>query len=189
MKKWLARLFLAITGWKKQGPDLDLKRAVVIAAPHTSNWDFPYMLAYAAVYDIDVRWMGKHSLFRWPMGWFMHAVGGMPIVRHRSGNVVAGLVQAFSENENLMLLVPTEGTRVRVDYWKSGFYYIAKDAGVPIVPSILDWKTKTGGFGAPLLPSDDITKDMDYFRDVYAGKEGRFPELMGPIRLKDEPTQ
>ncbi len=110
----------------------------------------------------------------------------MPIVRHRSGNVVAGMVQAFSENEELLLLVPTEGTRARVDYWKSGFYHIARQANVPIVPSFLDWSTKSAGFGAPMPTSDDIGKDMDHFREYYANKQGKFPELMGPIRLRDE---
>lgn len=186
MKKWLARWFLRLTGWKMSGPRPDTERAVVIAAPHTSNWDFPYMLAFAAVYDMDVQWMAKHVLFYPPMGWVMRALGGTPIVRHRSGNVVAGMVQAFSENEELLLLVPTEGTRSRVDFWKSGFYHIAHQAGVPIVPSFLDWPTKTAGFGVPQMTSGDVGKDMDHFREYYANKMGRFPGLMGPIRLKDE---
>jgi 1-acyl-sn-glycerol-3-phosphate acyltransferase len=186
MKKWLATQFLKLTGWKKSGPRPDTDRAVVIAAPHTSNWDLLYMLAFAAVYDMDIRWMGKHVLFYPPMGWLMRAVGGMPVVRHRSGNVVAGLVQAFSENEKLLLMVPTEGTRARAEHWKSGFYHIANQADVAIVPSFLDWSTKSAGFGTPLKTTGDIGKDMDYFRNYYANVLGKFPELMAPIRLKDE---
>ena len=110
----------------------------------------------------------------------------MPVVRHRSGNVVAGLVQAFSDNEKLLLMVPTEGTRARAEYWKSGFYHIAHQADVAIVPSFLDWSTKSAGFGAPLKTTGDVGKDMDYFRNYYANALGKFPDLMSPIRLKDE---
>ena len=144
------------------------------------------MLAFAAVYDVDIHWMGKHSLFRPPVGWIMRAMGGMPIVRHRSGNVVAGMVQAFSENDELMLVVPVEGTRALSSHWKSGFYHIAHQAGVPILPSVLDWKTKTGGFAPPLEASGNVEKDMDILRGIYGDAEGRFPALQGPIRLQDE---
>lgn len=136
--------------------------------------------------EIKVTWMAKHSLFWPPLGWLMRALGGMPIVRHRTGNTVDAMVEAFRDRAQLILVVPTEGTRARVEYWKSGFYHIARRAGVPIVPSFLDFAQKRGGFGPAMTPCGDVKKDMDYFRDFYRDTQGRFPALFGPIRLREE---
>ncbi len=186
MKKWIARMFLRLTGWQVVGERPAHRRYVLIAAPHTSNWDFPYMLAFAAVFDIEVTWMAKHNLFYPPMGWVMRALGGMPIVRHKNLNVVGSTVEAFKQRSELVIVVPTEGTRRRAEFWKSGFYHIAAGAGVPIVPSFLDYGKKRGGFGPALHVTGDMAKDMAYFREFYKGVEGRFPEEFGPIRLREE---
>jgi 1-acyl-sn-glycerol-3-phosphate acyltransferase len=186
MKQRFARWLLHLTGWQLEGTRPAHDRYVLIAAPHTSNWDFPLMLAFAAAFDIKVTWMAKHSLFFPPMGWFMRAMGGMPIIRHRNNNVVDAMVETFRIVPHLVLVVPTEGTRERTEYWKSGFYHIARQAGVPIVPSFLDFGQKRGGFGPALEPSGDTGQDMQYFRDFYAGMEGKFPANVGPIRLKEE---
>lgn len=186
MKKTLARFMLRANGWRIEGSRPDLRRCVVIAAPHTSNWDFFLMLMFAAAFDMKVKWMGKHSLFRPPMGWIMQAFGGMPIFRHKSTNLVNSVVETFSELPDLMLVVPTEGTRGRAEYWKSGFYHIALKAGVPIVPSFLDFGEKRGGFGPAYRPTGNIPMDMQYFRDFYAGMRGKFPQNFGPIRLREE---
>lgn len=186
MKKRLASGLLRLLGWRLVGARPQLDRYVLIAAPHTSNWDFPLMLLFAAAFDIKITWMGKHSLFRPPMGAVMRALGGMPIERHKSKNVVDSIVEAFHSARELVLVVPTEGTRARVEYWKSGFYHIARQAGVPIVPSLLDFGKKQGGFGPPLELSGDIRQDMQFFRDFYAGAKGLYPERFGPIRLKEE---
>jgi 1-acyl-sn-glycerol-3-phosphate acyltransferase len=186
MKKRLARRFLHLLGWQLVGARPTHDKYVLIAAPHTSNWDLPLMLIFAAAFDIKVTWMAKHSLFRPPMGWIMRALGGMPIIRHASGNVVAAMVEAFETVPHLVLVVPTEGTRERTEYWKSGFYYIARQAAVPIVPSFLDFGTKRGGFGPALETSNDLATDMQYFRDFYQGMKGKFPAEFGPIRLTDE---
>lgn len=186
MKKWIARWFLRLGGWTIEGERPPHDRYVLIAAPHTSNWDLPYMLAFAAMFDINIHWLAKHSLFFPPAGWILRALGGIPVVRHKNSNVVADIVLTFDGKDELVLAVPTEGTRARVDYWKSGFYHIAKGANVPIVPSYLDYKTKTAGFGPALIPSDDIRADMDYLRGIYAEKKGKLPDLFGPIRLREE---
>ena len=128
MKQRLARGVLRAMGWRLQGARPQLDRYVLIAAPHTSNWDFPLMLLFAAAFDIRVKWMAKHSLFRPPMGWLMRALGGMPVVRHENRNLVETMVEAFAQTPALVLVVPTEGTRGRSDYWKSGFYHIARHA-------------------------------------------------------------
>ncbi len=186
MKQKLARWLLVTMGWRLEGTKPTNTHSVMIAAPHTSNWDFPLMLLFAAAFDIKVTWMAKHSLFRPPMGWFMRAMGGMPIERHSSNNVVDAMVESFAKMKELVLLVPTEGTRDRAEYWKSGFYHIARQANVPIIPSFLDFGQKRGGFGPAMVPTGDVSVDMQYFRDFYAGMLGKFPEMFGPIRLKDE---
>ena len=189
MKKRLALWLLRALGWRVGGTQPNLDRYVLIAAPHTSNWDFPLMLAFAAVYDMRISWMGKHSLFKPPWGFFMRALGGVPIKRDRNHNVVEAMVETFNQSKKLVLVVPTEGTRKRVDYWKSGFYHIAHQANVPIVPSFLDWGSKCGGFGPALIPTGDVVADMQYFRDFYAGMRGKFHDQFGPIVLREEAEQ
>ena len=186
MKQRFARWLLRMMGWKLEGARPEHKCYVLIAAPHTSNWDFPLMLVYAAAFDIKVTWMAKHSLFFPPVGWFMRAMGGMPIIRHENRNVVASMVDVFRDVPRLVLVVPTEGTREWVEYWKSGFYHIARQAGLPIVPSFLDYGRKCGGFGPAMRTTDNVVEDMQYFRDFYAGMQGKFPDKFGPIRLREE---
>jgi 1-acyl-sn-glycerol-3-phosphate acyltransferase len=183
---WIARGLLAITGWKPDGIRPDTPSCVLIAAPHTTNWDFPFLLIFAAYYQLQIRWMGKHSLFRPPMGWLMRALGGIPITRHRREHIVAAMARSFKEHEHLILVVPAEGTRSRADYWKSGFYHIAHTAGVPIVMSYLDYERKTGGFGAPVHLTGDVSKDMDQIRAFYLDKAGKHPTNFGPVRLREE---
>ena len=186
MRKLLARLFLRLTGWQGEGERPTASKYVLIAAPHTSNWDLPYLLAFAAIYDLRISWMGKHTLFRPPAGWILSRLGGIPIRRHERGNVVKRMVEAFQETEFLALVVPAEGTRGRVDRWKSGFYHVARMARVPVVLSYLDYSRKRGGFGPALLPSGDLVKDMDEIRAFYSDKIGKYPHLFGEIRLKEE---
>jgi 1-acyl-sn-glycerol-3-phosphate acyltransferase len=186
MKKFIAHWFLRLGGWTIEGERPEHERFVLIAAPHTSNWDFPYLLAFAAVFDIKIHWLGKHNLFFPPAGWILRLMGGIPVVRHTNSNVVADMIEAFNSKSNMTLVVPTEGTRALSSHWKSGFYHIATGAGVPIVPSYLDYGNKRGGFGPALIPSGDLSADMDYFREFYADKSGKFPDKFGPIRLREE---
>jgi 1-acyl-sn-glycerol-3-phosphate acyltransferase len=186
VKQWIARRLLRLFGWTIEGERPPLKKYVLIAAPHTSNWDFPLMLLFAASFDIKVAWMGKASLFYPPWGWVMSWLGGISIRRSRTNNVVQGMVGTFNNLSELVLVVPTEGTRDRVEYWKSGFYYIALGAGVPVVPSYLDFGKKRGGFGPALQLTGDISADMQYFRDFYAPMQGRYPDQFGPVRLREE---
>jgi 1-acyl-sn-glycerol-3-phosphate acyltransferase len=159
---------------------------VLIAAPHTTNWDFFYLLVFAAFYGVEIRWMGKHTLFRPPLGWLMRSLGGIPIVRHRSENMVAAMARSFEGRRELVLVVPAEGTRSRREYWKSGFYHIACQADVPIVMSYLDYTRRRGGFGAAFHPTGDVGEDMEHVRSFYAGKDGKHPERFSRIRLREE---
>ena len=174
VRRWISSRLLALAGWESDGVRPEADRFVLIAAPHTTNWDFPYLLLFAALYDIEIHWMGKASLFRPPFGRLMRALGGIPIERERRENVVAAMVDAFEDRERLALVVPAEGTRSHTDYWKSGFYHIARNAGVPIVMSYLDYASKQGGFGPAFHPTGDVRADMDHVRAFYAGKQGKY---------------
>lgn len=189
MARWLAHAFLWLTGWKPEGARPATPRYVLIAAPHTSNWDFPYTLALAAVFGIRIRWMGKHSLFRFPFGGLMRRLGGIPVRRDRHNNIVEQMARELREADELALIVPTEGTRRRVEHWKSGFYHIAVGANVPIVMGYLDFRRKRGGFGAAFQPTGDLRADMDAIRAFYADKSGRHPDNFGPVRLREEATE
>lgn len=178
-------MLLKLTGWKAEG-SLPGKKLILIAAPHTSNWDFVYMMIMAMYFDIKVSWMGKHTLFRFPYGWFMRWMGGIPVDRRANHNVVTATAEQFQKVDSLILGIPAEGTRKYVDYWKSGFYYIAKEANVPIVLGFLDFEKKIGGFGPAITPSDDLRADMDIIRAFYKDIKGKHPENFGRIRLRAE---
>lgn len=186
MKHFLASTFLKLAGWKKEGERPTAPKFVIIAAPHTSNWDLLYLLAFAVLFDLKISWIGKHTLFLGPMGPLMRWLGGIPVRRHLRENMVEQMARLFGERESMALIVPTEGTRGYVPYWKSGFYHIARMANVPIVMGFLDYKAKRGGFGAAFTPSGNLKADMDRIRAFYEGKVGKHPENYGPIRLKDE---
>jgi 1-acyl-sn-glycerol-3-phosphate acyltransferase len=189
LKQWIGKAFLRVAGWKTEGERPAAGRYVIIAAPHTSNWDMPFMLAMAFVYDIPVRWMGKHTLFKAPFASFFKRLGGIPIVRHRPGGVVGQMVEHFENNDSLALMVPAEGTRSHVDYWKSGFYHIARGADVPVILSYLDVSKKVGGVGPAIELTGDFGADMDKIREFYAGMQGFRPENIGVIRLREEDVE
>ncbi|MGH0037064.1 MAG: lysophospholipid acyltransferase family protein [Myxococcota bacterium] len=182
----LARAFLRGTGWETEGGRPLQDRFVLIAAPHTSNWDLAYLLAMASTFELRISWMGKSTLFRGPMGSVMRRLGGVPVERSRRTNMVDALADEFARRDQLALVVPAEGTRSYTAHWKSGFYHIARTANVPIVMGYLDYTRKRGGFGPALLPTGDIRADMDQIRDFYGDKQGKYPECFGEIRLKEE---
>ncbi len=186
IRRLLARIFLAATGWKPDGVRPEPRQYILIAAPHTTNWDFPYLLAFAEYFELQINWMGKHTLFVPPFGFIMRALGGIPVRRHRRENLVESLAELFEEYDDLGLVVPAEGTRDHVDHWKSGFYHIARTANIPIVMSYLDYAKKRGGSGPALQPSGDLRKDMDEVRAFYEGKQGKYPERFCRIRLLEE---
>jgi 1-acyl-sn-glycerol-3-phosphate acyltransferase len=186
MKRFLASVFLRLAGWKPEGQRPAALRYVLIAAPHTSNWDLAYLLALSAVLDVKVSFMAKHTLFRGPMGWAMRRLGGIPVRRDQRADLVDRMAQVLNESEKLCLTVPAEGTRRYVPHWKSGFYHIARKAGVPIVMGYLDYARKRGGFGPELIPTGDVREDMDEVRSFYADKVGKHPAHFGAVRLKEE---
>ena len=186
LRRRLARTFLRLTGWAIEGARPVSRGFVLIAAPHTTNWDLVYFLACAWAFGISPSWMGKHTLFRGPLGPVMRWLGGVPVYRARAGGLVEQMAQAFERDPALVLTVPPEGTRARAAHWKSGFYQIARAARVPIVMGYLDYGRRRGGLGPILVPGDDLRADMAAFRAFYADKRGKYPECFGDIRLAEE---
>jgi 1-acyl-sn-glycerol-3-phosphate acyltransferase len=166
---------LRLNGWKVEGAlPASAQRCVLIAAPHTSNWDLPYTLMVGFALHLNLYWMGKASLFRWPFGALMRWLGGVAVDRERSSNLVAASAQALREADGpLQLVVPPEGTRGKVRHWKTGFYFIAQQADVPIVLAFMDYGRKVGGLGPVFVPTGDVEADMAEIKRFYAGVRGR----------------
>ncbi len=177
LRKAFGHLLLKSLGWRAEGQLPDTPKWVIIAAPHTSNWDLPIMLGVAYVLGANLSWMGKHTVFEGPFGGFMRWLGGVPVDRRSRHDVVKQMVDLFARRDELELSVPPEGTRKRTKYWKSGFYYIAKGAHVPIALGYLDYSRKVGGVGPVVWPSDDVEADLAKIRAFYADKVGKYPEL------------
>jgi 1-acyl-sn-glycerol-3-phosphate acyltransferase len=143
---------LRVSGWRVENAPPDLPKMVIVVAPHTSNWDFYFGVATMLALDLDPSWLGKHTLFRAPVGGLLRRLGGVPVRRHGGGasgqeGSVAAVVEAFRAAERMVLALAPEGTRGRVTRWKSGYYVIAEAAGVPVVPSWIDWSRRVVGFG------------------------------------------
>lgn len=168
----LSLVGLKLMGWSAQGEPLLHQRCVLIAAPHTSNWDFPLMLMIVLKLRLRIFWMGKHTLFPFPFGWLMKWLGGIPIDRKASHNVVNETVKQYRENDELIVLIPPEGTRAKVDRWKTGFYHIAKNAKVPILLGYVDSENKVAGFADFFTPTGNMEEDMLEIRKFYNEKTG-----------------
>ena len=167
--------FLKLKGWKVEGSlPPEASKSVLIAAPHTSNWDLPYTLMVCFALGLKPYWMGKSSIFKWPFGPVMRWLGGIAVNREQSSNLVAASAQAIMDADGpLQLIVPPEGTRSKARYWKTGFYYIALNAKVPIVMAYMDYAQKRSGLGPLFHPSGDIEKDMIAIKAFYADFKGK----------------
>jgi 1-acyl-sn-glycerol-3-phosphate acyltransferase len=177
----LAWVVLRVFGWRVEGERPPVARCVMIAAPHTSNWDLPMMLTVAFALRVRLCWMGKDVLFRRPAGMLFRWLGGIPVDRRRSTGMVEQAVEAFRASKTLVLVVPPEGTRSEVRRWKTGFYFIASGAGVPIALGFLDYGRKLGGIGPLFTPSGDLEGDMQAIRAFYADKRGKNPGALGAV--------
>ena len=168
-------LYLKLAGWQVQGAlPPEAQKSVFIAAPHTSNWDLPNTLMVAFVLRLNICWMGKASIFRFPFGSLMKWLGGIPVDRSKSNNLVAASAQAIQQAVGaLQLIVPPEGTRAKTRYWKTGFYHIAMTARVPIVMAYMDYTRKISGLGPIFHPTGDLELDMVSIKACYAPFSGR----------------
>lgn len=176
----IGRLVLATTRFGIAGELPAVPRFVVCAAPHTSNWDF--VVAYAAklVVGLRVSWLGKHSLFRGPPGALLRAMGGIPVDRRAAHGVVMQVARRFAESPELAIGLAPEGTRRKVERWRTGFYHIARQAGVPIVPIAIDWGSRSIRIGEVFPPTGDEAADLQVLYRFFAGARGRKPENAFP---------
>ncbi|MBC8191291.1 MAG: lysophospholipid acyltransferase family protein [Candidatus Marinimicrobia bacterium] len=186
IKLMLGKIWLKLTGWKYEGHLPTRGKYILICEPHTSNWDFIFLLAAMFMDRIKVSWLGKHTLFKKPFGGFMKWLGGIPIDRRSTHGVVEQIADHFAANENLMIALAPSGTRAKRDHWKSGFYHMAYSAQVPLLLGYVDFPTKTVGTGPLINLSGDIKKDMDMLREFYADIRGDHPELESDIILREE---
>jgi len=186
VRKLLARIYLYLTGWEIVGTLAPEKKLVIVAAPHTSNWDLIQLVAVRWIQGVELSWIGKHTLFWWPLGPILRALGGIPVRRDHPEGAVEQIARVFDEVETLYLTITPEGTRSYTPYWKSGFYRIARAAGVPIQLGYTEYARHRAGFGPTLIPSGDVRADMDEIRAFFADKAGRYPEQAGEIRLREE---
>ena len=178
MKKLIARFVFWITDWKTDLAHMEIARkSVMIAAPHTSNWDLVYMMGALWLHELPVKFFIKDSYTKGIHGGYFRWLGGIGINRKESGNMVETAAQLFEKEKNLIIIIPPEGTRKRVDKWKKGFYFIAQKANVPVSFGFLDYKEKIGGVGGYIHLTDSFENDMEKIQTFYKTKTGKYPEL------------
>jgi len=180
----LCRWVMKLISWRIEGEIPELRRYVLIGAPHTSNWDFIIAMLFKYSLGMRFNFIGKDSLFRGPMGPVMRRLGGIPVNRRSSNKFVDQIVAAFEQHEDLIIVIAPEGTRSKSPYWRTGFYYIALGAGVPVVMAYLDYTNKVIGFGPTFVPTGDLQADFAHFRSFYADKTGKFPDKQSVIELR-----
>jgi 1-acyl-sn-glycerol-3-phosphate acyltransferase len=185
----VGHLIATLAGWRVLVPSPPPARCVVLGAPHTSGWDLALTLLLMLAAGIRLRWVGKESLFRGPVGPVLRGLGGLPVRRKGRNDFVAQMAEAFAGGEDLMLAILPEGTRGKTAHWKTGFYYIALAAGVPIVLGYADYRRRLVGLGPTLEPSGDIHADFVAIKAFYAGITGRHPALQGPIALAPDQSR
>lgn len=199
-KGWPARILKrAIVAWfKRQGWSIEgivpsPRRFVIIAAPHTSNWDFIHFIGGTAQLGLDASFMGKKALFRWPFARIMREMGGIPVDRQSSHNYVAQMIAEFARRDEFMLTIAPEGTRGKVRQWKTGFYHIAMGAKVPMVCGLMDYRRKIVGLGPAIWPTGDYDRDMEQVSAYYRSCTPKHPERGNPGMLmpvaSDRPLQ
>lgn len=184
----LVALPLDLAGWEFEGDTPKEKKYIILAYPHTSNWDGALLVAITRRIGLRISWMIKNDWVRGPLGVLLRRLGAVAIDRSGAHNVVDAMIAEFARADELVLAIPPEGTRSRTDYWKSGFYHIAVGAKVPVVPGYLDYARKRAGLGPAMTMTGNVHEDMDAVRAYYSriAPKGRVPGDVGPIRLRDE---
>jgi 1-acyl-sn-glycerol-3-phosphate acyltransferase len=176
LSRALGRALLRCFGWRIEGAFPELPKCVTIGAPHTSNWDFFFGICTVFALGLRFDWIGKHTLFRPPFGGFMRLLGGTPLNRQESEGTVEQIAEIISSRESFILCLAPEGTRGRVRRWKTGFYHIALQAGVPIVPAYIDYRRRVVGFGPTFHPTGAAEREIEALRSYYRRHAARHPE-------------
>ncbi len=182
VRRWLAQGISAAAGWSLPAKRPAFSKYLIIVAPHTSNWDFVIGILSLFALEIPGCWIGKHTIFHWPFGGVMRKMGGIPVDRSQNANLVAQMVQVFKERETFVLGMAPVGTRRKTDCWKTGFYHIARQADVPVLPAYIDYRSKSVGIGPPFYPCGDIEADFKRLRSFYSDKVGKKPQNQSDIR-------
>ncbi|MGB5379200.1 lysophospholipid acyltransferase family protein [Muriicola sp.] len=169
-------IFFKLMGWKLIGPFPEIKKCVVIVAPHTSWVDFFIGLLVRSIVNIEINFIGKHSLFKPPFGWYFRWMGGTPIDRSRNSDTVVHTTNIFAQRDVFRLALSPEGTRKKVTQWKTGFYYIAKQAKVPVVMVAFDYGKKQVKISEPVFTTDNKETDFKRYKEFYKGVVGKIPE-------------
>lgn len=179
MLRPLYLLIFKLIGWKTEGRfPTDIKKFIVAVAPHTSNWDFVIGILARSVLGLQkAKFLGKDSLFKPPFGWLFRAMGGYPVNRSKSHDMVEQVAAIFDSHDEFYLGLAPEGTRKKVEKLRTGFYYIAKKANVPIIPVGFDFSKKTVVVGKPFFPADNFDRDMKQLLDFYGQIKGKNPAL------------
>jgi 1-acyl-sn-glycerol-3-phosphate acyltransferase len=186
LAQFIANIILKLIGWQVVGVFPDIPKFILVGAPHTSNWDFPLTLLLMYATGVRFNWIGKDSLFHPPFDKLFRRLGGIPVWRDRRSNFVSQIVEAFDRSKRLIIAIAPEGTRSKIAYWKTGFYYMALGAKVPLVLGFIDYGRRQVGVGPSFLPSGDIQADFCRLRDFYADKTGLYPEKQGTIEIRPE---
>jgi 1-acyl-sn-glycerol-3-phosphate acyltransferase len=181
--RWIARALLALLGWRTQVVLPPGPRCVIVFYPHTSNWDFVFGYLTKLAWGFPAHFLGKHTLFRGPFGPLLRRMGGIPVDRSARSGIISQLVEEFSRRPRLWLALAPEGTRARTDHWKSGFYRLALDAGVPLGLAYADYRERVFALTTYLTLTGDPEQDVARLRAFYAGKVGKHPEQASDIRL------
>lgn len=180
----LANFLLRLISWRVDAYVPGTSKYILIGAPHTSGWDLFYALLLMHSTGIKMNFVGKESLFRWPLGVLMRWLGGIPVKRNAKNNFVQQIVDVFNKSTDLVVTIAPEGTREKAEYWRTGFYYIALGAGVPIALGFVDYENRVVGIGPHFYPSGDIQADFEIIREFYSGIKGRYPQRQGEIKIR-----
>jgi 1-acyl-sn-glycerol-3-phosphate acyltransferase len=176
VKEFFKKIF-RLKGWEIEGGiPSEIKKCVLIAAPHTSNWDFVFGIGALAEFRYDVKYLAKKELFRFPLKNMFIELGGVPVDRSKSSSMVDAMTEMIKSKDEIIVMIPPEGTRKRVEKWKSGFYHVALGSGVPIMPGYLDYKRKIAGIGPAIFPTGNREEDFQKLRDFYKTINAKYPE-------------
>jgi 1-acyl-sn-glycerol-3-phosphate acyltransferase len=180
--KFISKLYFKLTGWKTIGSiPPEVKKCIIVGAPHTSNWDFIYARFALYIYNYKIRYLIKDSMFKNRIAaWFFKITGGIPVDRSKSNNLTGELAQLLKTEDTLYIAIPPEGTRKRVSRWKTGFYRIAVDCNIPIALAFLDYKKKQAGFIKMFYPTDNMTEDFRLIESFYSPDMAAHPDYYNP---------
>jgi len=189
MIKNFSLFLLKILGWRVRAEEIRHKKFIIIGAPHTSNWDFPLSLLALSALGMNFSWIGKHTLFKPPFNSFFRYLGGIPVDRNVRLSFIEDMARLVNQTDDMKLAIAPEGTRSKKNHWKTGFYYIALAAKVPIVLAYIDYSKRELGIGPTLIPTGNLEMDFDIIFNFYQGKTGKYLHKQSDIRIRKRELQ